>query len=188
VAQRTFNRIVVDGDTSTNDSVFVLANGASGMPRLRPGSKAAGALREALEAVMGRLATELVRDGEGATKLVEIQVTGARTEREAETVANSIARSPLFKCAVYGGDPNWGRVLCAAGYAGVPLEPAKVRLWIGEVLLLDGGLPTGSDASAEMKAAEIRVRLDLGAGAQSCSVWTCDFSHEYVTINAEYHT
>jgi glutamate N-acetyltransferase/amino-acid N-acetyltransferase len=187
-AARTFNRVLVDGDSSTNDTVLVLASGRSGMPTLRPGSKGCARLRGALEAVMLRLAQELVRDGEGATKFVEIAVTGARTEKEAQKVADTIARSPLVKTALYGRDPNWGRILCAAGYAGVPLVPEKVRLWIGDVVLLEGGVPTGNDAAGVMEAAEILIRVDLGAGGQACSVWTCDFSHEYVTINAEYHT
>lgn len=188
VAARTFNRVLVDGDTSTNDSVFVLANGRSGMAPLQPGSKGLVRLREALEAVMLSLAHALVRDGEGATKFIEVRVTGGRTEKEAEKVAGTIARSPLVKCAAFGRDPNWGRVLCAAGYAGVPLDPTKVRLWIGDVLVLDGGLPTGADAAAAMAVQDIVLRVDLGAGSHECSVWTCDFSHEYVTINAEYHT
>lgn len=188
VAHRTFNRVVIDGDTSTNDTVFVLASGRSGMPVLRPGSKAMDEFREVLESVMLRLAHELVRDGEGATKFVEIRVGGATTEKEAEKIAHTIARSPLVKCAIYGRDPNWGRILCAAGYSGVPLRPEKVQLWIGDVLVLKDGLPTGEDAAREMQKDDVLLRLQLGAGTQGCSVWTCDFSHEYVTINADYHT
>jgi len=187
-AQRTFNRVVVDGDTSTNDSVFVLSAGVGDSPVLRAGSRGMNLFATALEAVMLKLAKELVRDGEGATKFVEVRVTGAETGKEAEKVAQSIARSPLVKTALYGRDANWGRILAAAGYSGVPLDPGKVTLAIGGIVLFDSGKPTGADASAAMKPEEILLELDLGFGDKACSVWTCDLSHQYVTINAEYHT
>jgi len=186
-AALTFNRITVDGDSSTNDTVLVLAGGASGAV-----VPAAGAGREAFEQallhVMGDLARQIVRDGEGATKLIEVTVEGARTEAAAETAARAIAESQLVKCAVHGGDPNWGRILCAAGYCGVEVEPERVKLDIGEVTVFENGLPTGADAASEVAGVDVSVRLNLGAGRASATVWTCDLSKAYVEINAEYHT
>ena len=127
VTARTFNCVTVDGDCSTNDSLFLLANGASGV-RAEAGTPAGEALHQALEHVCTHLARELARDGEGATKLVAVRVRGAETEAAARQVARSIANSPLVKTALFGNDPNWGRILCAAGYSGVPLEPARVAL------------------------------------------------------------
>ena len=192
--ERTFNRIVVDGDTSTNDSVFLLANGASGItvtPELED------QFAEALEAVCRKLAQEIVRDGEGATKLITLHVTGAASDALAHQIANAIGTSPLVKTAFYGGDANWGRIVAAAGRSGVDIDPLKVKLWYAAdddsegLLLFDGGMPTPYDeaeATALAGAAEIVVTLDCGAGSGSATVWTCDLSHDYVSINGHYRT
>ena len=186
-ADQTFNRVTVDGDSSTNDTVLVLAGGASGavVPEIGPGREA---FEEALVHVMGELARAIVRDGEGATKFVEVNVTGARSDGEAATCARAIAESQLVKCAINGGDPNWGRIVCAAGYCGVELCPERTRLDIGAATVFQDGLPTGVDASAEVGGADVVIRLDLGVAAGKAAVWTCDLSKGYVEINAEYHT
>ncbi|MBN1122149.1 MAG: bifunctional glutamate N-acetyltransferase/amino-acid acetyltransferase ArgJ [Anaerolineae bacterium] len=189
----SFNRIVVDGDMSTNDTLLLLANGASGV-EIAPGDEAfAAAVRE----VCTELAQAIVRDGEGATKFVTLEVTGAPGEDAAVAVARTVALSPLCKTAFYGGDPNWGRIVCAAGYAGVPLDCGKLSLWLldaaGEpvIQLVDSGCPADYDepsAIALMQQPEWGLRLDLGLGAAQTVVWTCDLSHEYVTINGHYRT
>jgi glutamate N-acetyltransferase/amino-acid N-acetyltransferase len=188
--ERTFNCVTVDGDCSTNDTLAILANGASGV-RVAPGSPAHAAFCEGLLHVCTHLAKELARDGEGATKLVEIEVRGAPTTVEARQVGLSIANSPLVKTALFGNDPNWGRILCAAGYSGVSVDPARIALTLCGVPLLRDGAPVPFDeatTSQAMKAPQVRVELDLGLGEQSSTVWTCDMSYDYVRINAEYTT
>jgi len=193
VVDRTFNAISVDGDTSTNDTVLLLANGASGLDPFRDG-ELAKALEEAVLQVARALALAIVEDGEGATKLLEIQVTGGATEGAAREVGRAIARSALVKTAVYGADPNWGRVLAAAGAAGVALLPDKLTLaaqadgdeW---VVLAEGGAtahPDAAKARAIFSQKRLRLRLDLGMGRAEAVVWTCDLSPEYVRINADY--
>jgi glutamate N-acetyltransferase / amino-acid N-acetyltransferase len=190
--RRSFNRVSVDGDMSTNDTVLLLASGASGVTPTGAGLEAFTA---ALTRVCASLARQIARDGEGATRLVTIAVTGARDESEAHTVADSIARSPLVKTAIHGGDPNWGRVLCAAGYSGAAIDPARLSLAFGagaqSVALVREGLPLTFDAaaaSALLKVDPVVIRLDLGLGAADATVWTCDLSAEYVAINAHYTT
>ena len=137
------------------------------------------------------LAKAIVRDGEGATHFVEITVQGARTPAEAKQVGMSVARSPLVKTAIYGEDANWGRIICAVGYSGVPIEPEKVRLWLGDLELVRGGKPYHIDeerASQLLSQRDISIIIDLGMGQASTTVWTCDLSHEYVNINAHYRT
>lgn len=188
--ERSLNCITVDGDTSTNDTVFVLANGQS-KANAAPGSPVHRAFCEALLAVCTRLAKELARDGEGATKLVEIQVTGARSVAQARQVGLTVGNSPLVKTALFGNDPNWGRILAAAGRAGVPLEPEELNLRVAGVPLVHGGEPLPFDeatASKAMDAPEVLIELDLGHGRFASTVWTCDFSYDYVRINAEYTT
>lgn len=190
VTGRTFNCVTVDGDCSTNDSLFLLANGASGI-RAERGTAAGEALHQAVEHVCTHLAQELARDGEGATKLVAVRVRGAATETDARQVARSIANSPLVKTALFGNDPNWGRILCAAGYSGVELDPTKVALELCGIPLLQNGEPLPFDipaASEAMKVPELEMILDLGGGSAEATVWTCDFSYDYVRINAEYTT
>ena len=189
--ERSFNRISVDGDMSTNDTVVVLASGAAGAT---VDDDAEPTFTAALTRVCASLARQIARDGEGATRLVELRITGAASENQAHRVGDSIACSPLVKTAIHGNDPNWGRVLAAAGYSGEPIEPEKVRLWFGaddDVMLLDDGLPVAFDenaASALLRQDPAVVHLDLGLGTQHAIVWTCDLSAEYVRVNADYTT
>jgi glutamate N-acetyltransferase / amino-acid N-acetyltransferase len=194
----TFNRITVDGAQSTNDTVLLLASGASGVP------PAPGDLAGAVRAVCHDLAGQLLADAEGGTKVVSVQVGGAAGEAEALAVARRVADSPLVKAAVYGGDPNWGRVLQAAGTAGVGFDPGMARLEVAggpgaagieppagpleRVLLVSQGRPTGADATAAMAAREIEVRLHLGGTGPWAEVRTSDLTPEYVRLNSEYTT
>ncbi len=192
VADRTFNAISVDGDTSTNDTVLLLANGLSGIDPARDGATWK-LFEEAVTEVARTLALAVVQDGEGATKLLEIHVVGAQTEAFAREVGRSIARSALVKTAIYGADPNWGRVLAAAGAAGVPLTPDRLGLQAatdGEWLTLAVGGATAHPDAARARAIfeqkTIRLRLDLGVGRAEAVVWTCDLSPDYVRINSDY--
>ena len=189
-ADTSFNRITIDGHTSTNDTVAVIANGASGVT-ISPNSSEMKLFQQGLDYVAGYLAKAIVRDGEGATKFIQIDVVGARSRADAVKIARSIADSPLVKTAINGEDPNWGRIVSAAGYAGVALDETKTNLYINEILIFSKGMPTQNNLdviSASMKAGDINLRLELGLGDSADTVWTCDLSHEYVTINAEYHT
>lgn len=184
-SRKSFNRISVDGDTSTNDTLLVVANGASG---LEPSAMEVEIL---LTSVCIDLAKQIARDGEGATKFITIEVTGAKDEKQAENVGRTIAKSPLVKTAFYGEDANWGRITCAAGYSGEDVVPEKMSLWFGGVHVFANGMPTKyaeEEATAAMKPHDVTVKLDLGLGTASATVWTCDFSHEYVTINGKYRT
>jgi glutamate N-acetyltransferase/amino-acid N-acetyltransferase len=191
---RSFNRISIDGDTSTNDTILLLANGMSGTAVTDPDSIAQ--FGAALNQLCTALAHMIVRDGEGATKFVEIQVTGANSEADAHQIANTIATSPLVKTAFAGSDANWGRLLMAAGRAGVPFDQTKINLWIGvrqadELQLVANGTPTEyqeAQAAAVFAEPEFIVRLDLGVGEETAVVWTTDLSHDYVSINADYRT
>lgn len=186
---QSFNRISVDGDMSTNDTLLVLANGASGF-EVKEG-RDFEAFTQALTQVATDLAKQIARDGEGATKFVEIRVTGARDEAEGARVAKAIANSPLVKTALYGGDANWGRVIAAAGYSGVDVDPDTLALWFGDVKVFAHGTPTDFDEADSTRAIagqEVAIRLDLGRGNASATVWTCDLSHDYVTINGKYRT
>ncbi|MFV1859576.1 MAG: bifunctional glutamate N-acetyltransferase/amino-acid acetyltransferase ArgJ [Anaerolineales bacterium] len=192
--ERSFNRISVDGDTSTNDSVLILANGASGVEV--EDEVALARFAQALDRVCLTLAQEIVRDGEGASKFVTLSVVGAPDEEAAVRVAKTIATSMLVKTALAGGDPNWGRVLAAAGRAGLGLDPSRLGLWIGsggedELQLVRAGEAADweeAEATKILEEAEITLRLDLGQGEASATVWTCDLTHEYVSINADYRT
>jgi len=197
VAQHTFNCVTVDGDTSTNDTLLLFANGQAGPAATafandRPdGRENRRALYEAVEHVCTFLAREIARDGEGATRLVEVTVTGAADAAAADAVARTIANSPLVKTAIFGQDPNWGRILAAAGRAGVTLDPGQVTVRIGEVTVFRHGLavPFAPEAAqAAFAAPEVAITVDLGAGSASQRIWTCDFTYDYVRINAEYHT
>ncbi len=190
--ERSFNRVSVDGDMSTNDTVLLLASGAAGATI---GGAELPAFITALTEVCIDLARQIARDGEGATRLVEITVTGAPDEAQAHLVADTIARSLLVKTAIHGGDPNWGRILCAAGYSGVALDPDKLMLAFGPpsapIVLVAAGLPTTYDeraAAALLRADPVLITLDLGLGDAQATVWTCDLSAEYVAINAHYTT
>lgn len=190
--EASFNRIVVDGDMSTNDTVLALANGASGTTVTN-----AIAFTQALTEVCTVLAQAIVRDGEGATKFVTVQVSGAPDEASARAIANTIATSALVKTAFYGADPNWGRIVAAAGRAGIEVDPDRMALWLLDVggdpvlQLLDGGCPLDYDEPAairHMQGPEWGFRLDLGLGDATDWIWTCDLSHDYVTINGHYRT
>jgi glutamate N-acetyltransferase/amino-acid N-acetyltransferase len=185
---RTFNAITVDGDSSTNDCVLLLASGASGVVVDEAGY---GAFVEGLTAVCRELALAIVRGGEGATKLVAVNVTGAATSAEARKAAKVIANSLLVKTAIHGGDPNWGRLICAAGRAGVAFDASRAAVTMGPLVLFKDGQPHDelAPAAAEyLKGADLSIGVDLGSGAASSTVWTCDLSAEYVRINADYRT
>jgi glutamate N-acetyltransferase/amino-acid N-acetyltransferase len=192
--ERTFNRISIDGDTSTNDTVLLLANGASHIT-LDNGESLARFAR-ALEFASGELAKMIVRDGEGATKFVEILVSGAIDAAAAHAVAETVATSPLVKTALAGGDPNWGRILAAAGRAGVPLDQSRLSLEVANpgqtpLRIVTNGSPTTyreSAAAAIFAQPEINIQLDLGQGLAEDTMWTTDLTHDYVTINADYRT
>jgi glutamate N-acetyltransferase/amino-acid N-acetyltransferase len=188
VVDETFNAITVDGECSTNDSVMVLANGASGVT-IDDGSYAT--FTDALRTVCLRLALGIVRGGEGATKLITINITGAATPADARRAAKAIANSPLVKTAIHGGDPNWGRLIAVAGRAGVAFELSRAAVTIGITELFRDGRPydeAAPEAAEYLKNADISVTVHLGAGARAATVWTCDLSAEYVRINAEYRT
>ena len=186
----SFNRISVDGDTSTNDTVLMLANGASGV-RVKPGDQSRQWFMEGLVQLTESLAKMVAQDGEGAKKLVTIEVTGARTPLDAERVARAIANSPLVKTAIAGSDPNWGRILCAAGYSGARFDPNRVDIRVNDFYLCRQGLDTAFDeaeARRELDRKELTLRIDLHAGSASTRFWTCDLTHDYITINASYRT
>jgi glutamate N-acetyltransferase / amino-acid N-acetyltransferase len=189
--ERTFNRITVDGDTSTNDMALLMANGAAGNEPLRQDSPDYPAFEEAVEAVMRELAKEIARDGEGATKLIEVVVEGAKDEASAAALAKAVVGSSLVKAAAYGEDANWGRVLAAMGYAGVPFDPEGVEIQFGTVKVFEKGEPVAHDAAeanATLAEGEIVITAHLGEGEGSASAWGCDLTHEYVEINGSYRS
>jgi glutamate N-acetyltransferase / amino-acid N-acetyltransferase len=185
----TFNAITVDGECSTNDSVFALANGASGVVI---GDREYEALVEGLRAVCLELALGIVRGGEGATKLVSIHVTGAKTYDEAKRAARAIANSLLVKTAIHGADPNWGRLVAVAGRAGVAFSLSGARVVIGDTVLFEHGRPfdeRAPQAAEYLQGKDVRIEVNLGTGGpEDATIWTCDLSAEYVRINAEYRT
>ncbi len=194
IADRSFNCISVDGDTSTNDAFVLIATGQAQMPLITSAEdERLAPIEDALTDVARRLAQAIVRDGEGATKFIEIAVSGAHVEAEARAVADSIARSPLVKTAFFASDPNLGRILAAIGNAGIAdLDCRRVQLFLNEVAVArDGGRHPQyreEDGRRVMQGAEIQVRVDLGRGAAASTLWTCDLSHEYVSINADYRS
>ena len=193
IADRSFNRITVDGDTSTNDSFIIMATGRSGLSVDSASSPHYQALYQALEAAALELAQKIVRDAEGATKFMTIQVDEAANVEEALQVAYAVAHSPLVKTAFYASDPNLGRILAAIGYAGIAdLDVSRVSLWLGDVLVASQGQRhpgyREEDGQRVMKEAEISMRIVLGRGQVSETVYTCDFSHDYVSINADYRS
>jgi glutamate N-acetyltransferase / amino-acid N-acetyltransferase len=191
VTRRTFNSISVDGDTSTNDTLLVLANGEAGAPIITAGSKAHRAFILALEELCQSLALQIVADGEGAQRVIEIEVRRAKSEADARRVAETIATSPLVKTAFAGGDPNWGRVFAAAGRSGVKFDPALMDIKMAGIPVLRRGRPLGFNeraASNKLLADHVALVVDLHAGDASARYWTCDFTAEYVRINASYRT
>ena len=193
-ADQSFNRITIDGDTSTNDSFLLIATQQAGNPLIRQLDTGDGAaLREAIVGVAQQLAQAIVRDGEGATKFITVQVEGGHTPDECRQVAYAIAHSPLVKTAFFASDPNLGRILAAVGYAGIDdLDQTRIDLYLDDVLVVEHGgrhpAYREEDGQRVMKQSEITVRVDLHRGAEHTTVWTCDLSHEYVTINADYRS
>jgi len=191
VTGRTFNSISIDGDTSTNDTLFVLANGASGAPPIKQGTAAHRAFAKALEEVCRSLALQIVADGEGAQRVIEIEVRGAKTEAAARQIGQTIATSPLVKTAFAGGDPNWGRIFAAAGRSGVKFDPHRVDIHMAGIPVLRRGQPLDFNeraASNRLLEKHVLLVVDLHAGRASARYWTCDFTAEYVRINASYRT
>ena len=192
IVDRTFNAITVDGDTSTSDQCIVLASGLSGVSISDTTSLLYQDFSDVLEAVMLYLAKAIARDGEGATKLVEIRVTGAPSDADARAVAKTIAESPLVKTALFGNDPNWGRLMAAAGRAGVPFDPGDASASIAGIEVYRAGVPTdfnAAEVSDAMKLQDVLIEVDLGDTAGGAfTFYTCDFSYDYVRINAEYTT
>jgi glutamate N-acetyltransferase/amino-acid N-acetyltransferase len=187
--ERSYNRLSVDGDTSTNDTLLLLANGASGV---RPDPNEIAAVEERITAVMEELARHIARDGEGARKLITISVAGAPSDTAAAQIARAIANSPLVKTAVAGSDPNWGRILCAAGNAGVALDPRNVDIDLQGVTVCRNGLAarfSEADLKQKLDAPECLIGLTLrGKGKGRARFWTCDFTQDYIRINASYRT
>src|SRR2546425_872422 len=191
VTSRTFNAISVDGDTSTNDTLLVLANGEAGAPTIKAGTSAHRAFTAALEEVCRSLALQIVADGEGAQRVIEIEVRHAKTEAAAKRIAETIATSPLVKTAFAGGDPNWGRIFAAAGRAGVKFDPALVDIKMAGIPVLRRGQPLDFNeraASNKLLTEHVLLVVDLHAGKAMARYWTCDFTAEYVRINASYRT
>jgi len=188
--ESSFNRITVDGDTSTNDSFIVMANGQAGNRPIRKGSREYTQFVGALTEVSKSLAFQIVKDGEGATKFVTVSVTGAKTRGHAHKVASTVATSSLVKTAIFGEDPNWGRILCAVGYAGVPINSDRIVIRLNQSTLFKNGAPArGASMDSlrkKMQKKSILISIDLNSGAESAEVYTCDLSYDYVRINAEY--
>ncbi len=190
VVDDSFHMISVDGDTSTNDTVLVLANGAAGGPEI-DGGAAGAAFESALRAVAVFLAKEIVRNAEGATKVFGVEVRGAATLDAARTIGRSVASSSLVKTAVLGSDPNWGRIMCSAGYSGVDFNPDKASLWLEDILLFHNGTPADFDedaASALLDRKQTMFTLDLADGDATATAWGCDLTTEYVIFNSDYRT
>ena len=195
---KSFNRITVDGHMSTNDMVAVLSNGAGQNNRLISSNEDISLFQEALNSVTIALAKLIVKDGEGATKFIQVEVTNAKSQDDAEKIAKAIANSPLVKTAINGEDYNWGRIVSAAGYSGAELDENRLNLYINGILIFNHGTPVPELAEEnvdfhqklqeEMRKKEIVLSIELGLGNENTIMWTCDFSHEYITINAEYHT
>lgn len=189
---KSFNMITVDGDTSTNDTVLLLANGLAGNKKITMANEQGRAFQEALDAVCTTLAKKMAADGEGATKLIEINVTGAASVKEARAVARTIAGSSLVKTAVYGNDPNWGRIIAAAGRAGVAIEEQKLDLDIGGVPILKGGKAINQfrmkEASDALNKKEVVINLNINMGTEKGTAWGCDMTEGYIKENAYYTT
>ena len=188
----SFNAITIDGDTSTNDTCLVMANGAAGNQPITAGTPEAAEFAALLESVLLDLAKAIVRDGEGATKFVEIRITGAADDADARRAALAVANSSLVKTAFFGQDANWGRIFAAVGYSGARVNPDLLSLWFDDVQMAKNGLFAGGDAEARgsevLRRKEFAVTVEMGLGSGCATVFTCDLSHEYVSINADYRT
>ena len=190
-ADISFNMISVDGDTSPNDTVLIMANGMAGNDPISAGSQQAGIFQQALDQVCIYLAKSIARDGEGATKLIEVTVSGALTITEARLAARTIVSSPLVKAAIHGNDPNWGRILVAAGRSGAEVVEPKLDLYLGNICLVKAGCPLSFDKEEVVRvlaSAEVPINLQLNLGTATATAWGCDLSEEYVTINSQYTT
>lgn len=189
---RSFNNITVDGDTSTNDMILCMANGAAGNKRPAPGSKDDKKFQACLDTVARSLAKQVVRDGEGATKFVEIEVRNAKNPVEAKRAAAAVAKSSLVKTALFGEDANWGRIMAALGCAGVEMDETKTDIFIGKAKIVEKGLGQGKhaerDAASALKQREVQILIDLHKGKGNAAIWTCDMSYEYIKINAAYRS
>jgi glutamate N-acetyltransferase/amino-acid N-acetyltransferase len=184
----SYNRLSVDGDMSTNDTLAVLANGASGTDIT---SRNAATFQAALDEVCQSLARQIARDGEGASHFVEIEVSGGKSDGEAARVARAIANSPLVKTAIAGADANWGRILCAAGYSGVNFDPGKTSIRLQKTLVCRNGLAARYDETAlieKLKSRDVSIQVSLGSGNGKATFWTCDLTHGYIDINGSYRT
>jgi len=186
-----FNCISVDGDSSTNDTVLLFANGAAGGPAIVPDTVEYDTFCQALNYVCGELALMIVRDGEGATRMIEVHVTGAADDRDARRVARSVGESLLVKTAVFGGDANWGRIACAIGYSDAQVDPTRVTVAIGEVEVMRNGQSARYDeqaAAAAVNRPEVPIHIELGLGSGEATLWTCDLTDGYIRINADYRS
>jgi glutamate N-acetyltransferase/amino-acid N-acetyltransferase len=191
-ADESFNMISIDGDMSTNDSLFIMANGLAGNRKITGAGKDYKVFLEALRGLCISLAKMLAADGEGETKLVEIKVLGAKTDESARIIARKISTSNLLKCAIFGEDPNWGRVAASAGSAGVDFDPGRADIYLGPAKVLSGGSSMKTFDKEKVRkyitGKEVFIKVDLKSGKGSATAWTCDFLKEYVTINSEYST
>jgi glutamate N-acetyltransferase / amino-acid N-acetyltransferase len=192
VVDRSFNSITVDGDTSTNDACVLIATGKAGNREITSIGIDHDSLQQAISEVCMFLAQAIVRDGEGATKLITLDVVNARNEQDAKQIGFTIAHSPLVKTALFASDPNWGRILAAVGRSGVDIDINNIKIFLGDVCIVENGGRASSYTEAQgqkvMAESEIYIRVDLSAGNSSSRIWTCDFSYDYVKINAEYRT
>ncbi|MDP2930973.1 MAG: bifunctional glutamate N-acetyltransferase/amino-acid acetyltransferase ArgJ [Chloroflexota bacterium] len=190
-AALSFNMVSVDGDTSTNDTLLIMANGLAGNRPIRHRSALAGIFQQVLNQVCTYLAKAVARDGEGATRLIEVTITGALTAAQARQAARTVVTSPLVKSAVHGNDPNWGRIVAAVGRSGIPVVEDKLDVYIGDICLLKAGQPLDFDEAEvirTLKSPEVPVKVELNLGKGAATAWGCDLSEEYVTINSQYTT
>jgi glutamate N-acetyltransferase/amino-acid N-acetyltransferase len=187
----SFNLVSIDGDTSPNDMVLIMANGLAGNEPVSPDSQLADVFQRALDHVCVYLAKCIARDGEGASKLIEVTVSGALSEAEARLAARTVVGSPLVKAAVHGSDPNWGRIMAAVGRSGVEVVESKTDLYIGQVCLVKAGRPLPFNRRSlkrTLSGSEVSISLNVNLGSGLATAWGCDLSEEYVTINSEYTT
>jgi glutamate N-acetyltransferase/amino-acid N-acetyltransferase len=188
--KKSFNRITIDGDRSTNDTALIIANGMLGNPQITEKSGTYPAFKKVLHEVTFELSKLIVKDGEGATKFIEIEVKGARNEADAEKAAFAVANSNLVKTAIYGNDANWGRIMAALGYSGVAIKEEKIDIYFGKLRIANKGLTTGKDKEAGevLRGKDIKIKIDLHLGRSSAKVLTCDLTEEYIRVNAAYRT
>ena len=190
-AQDTFNMVAVDGDTSTNDMVLAMANGMAGAAVLSTEHPEWEKFCAGLQIVCGQLAKQIARDGEGATKLIEVWVKGAPSEVDAKKAAKAVILSSLVKSAIFGTDANWGRIVCAVGYSGASVDPDQVDIYLGDLQMMENGMPLKFDedaAKAYLQESEIRITIDLKVGGAQAVAWGCDLTYDYVRINADYRS